>query len=70
MPIYLGCCLLIRIVGGLMNEHEKLDYAFKELEAIYEDLEVNIKRQVLAQEFLKKLLDVLKDPEASFVLTR
>lgn len=51
-----------------MNEQERLDYAGKELEAIYEDLEENIKQQLLIKKFLGKLLLVIKDSETSQVL--
>ena len=36
-----------RNVGGFMNEQQKLEYAGKELEAIYEELEKNIEQQLL-----------------------
>lgn len=52
-----------------MNEQERLDYAGKELEAIYEDLEENIKQQLLIKKFLGKLLTVLKDSEIAHALT-
>lgn len=53
-----------------MNEQERLEYAGKELEAIYEDLEENIKQQLLIKKFLGHLLEMLKNPESNFVLTR
>lgn len=43
-----------------MNKKEKLNYIKKELEAIYEDLEVNVNQQILLRRFLKNLLDVTK----------
>lgn len=46
-----------------MNAEERLDYGWKELEAIYEELEKNIEHQLLIKKFLKKLLDVLKEPQ-------
>lgn len=51
-----------------MNEQERLDYVGKELEAIYEDLEANINQQLLIKKFLKQLLGVLKETEATCVL--
>jgi len=53
-----------------MNEQERLDYAKKELEAIYEDLEANIQEQLLIKDFLGNLLVVLKDSEPSCNLVR
>lgn len=52
-----------------MNDRERLEYAEKELEAICEDLEANIRQQLLIKKFLGKLLLVLKDSEIVHALT-
>lgn len=43
-----------------MEEKEKLNYARKELEAIYEDLNTNVNQQILLRKFIKNLLEVIK----------
>lgn len=51
-----------------MNNRERLEYAEKELEAIYEDLELNIKQQLLIKKFIKHLLDFLKGSDSSILI--
>lgn len=53
-----------------MNEQERLEFAEKELEAIYEDLEANIQQQLLIKKFLWQLLETLKESEVNYVLVK
>lgn len=51
-----------------MNEKEILELVIKELEAIYEDLDINVNQLVLLRDFLKNLLSGTKNTKLSYSL--
>lgn len=53
-----------------MNEKEKFEFIEQELEAIYEELDVNINQSILLRYFLKYLLKVVKGAEPSYQLSK
>lgn len=53
-----------------MNAQEKFEFIEHELEAIYEELDININQTILLRYFLKDLLNVIKGAEPSYQLSK
>jgi len=49
-----------------MNEQEKKDFVFKEIEAIYEEFNNDINHLVLLRHFFKDLVNVTKGEEPNY----
>lgn len=49
-----------------MNEQECKDFVYKEIEAIYEELDKSVNQLVLIKKFLKKAIEVSKGKDLDY----
>jgi len=49
-----------------MNEQERKDFVFNEIEAIYEEFKADVDHLVILRHFFKKLMEVSKGGEPTY----
>jgi len=49
-----------------MNEKERQEFVYKEIEAIYEEIDNSVNQLVLSRRFLKKAIEVSKGAEPNY----
>lgn len=53
-----------------MTENEKQEFIRKEIEAIYEEIDITINSLILSRRFLKQLVDVANGAEPDYQLSK
>jgi len=50
----------------MMNEKDRQEFVYKEIEAIYEEIDISINQLMLSKRFLKKAIEVSNGAKADY----